>query len=314
MTDTRLTPSHYARSVVAVPPVALTPDLRVSVPANRAIMAHAAAGGSATLLYGGNANIYNFGARLFREALDTVYAECPASARILFSIGPDFGRAMDQAEVLRAAGVQNAMLLPMAFPADPRGLAEGCRRIADRLGFPLVLYLKRDGAIAVEDAARLIASGAVVFVKYAVERADPADDAYLDALVAALGTDRIASGMAETPVADHIGRRRLATFTSGGICIAPAAANEILSLHRAGRTAEALAASEPFLAFERVRAKLGGIATLHDAVTLSGIADCGPTLPMLSNLTPAGRAEVAPLVEGLIAAEAAARARLAAAA
>jgi dihydrodipicolinate synthase/N-acetylneuraminate lyase len=314
MTDTRLTPSHYARSVVAVPPVALTPDLRVSVPANRAIMAHAAAGGSATLLYGGNANIYNFGAALFSEALDVVHAECPAGARILFSIGPDFGKAMDQAEILRARGIENAMLLPMAFPADPRGLAEGSRRIADRLGFPIVLYVKRENSIAPDDVARLIEDGAVVFVKYAVERANPAEDAYLDALIGAVGTGRIASGMAETPVADHVGRRGLATFTSGGICIAPAAANEILRLHRAGRTAAALEASAPFLAFERVRAKLGGIATLHDAVTLSGIADCGPVLPMLSSLTPAGRAEIAPLVAGLAAAESAAKARLAAAA
>ncbi len=131
MTQTRINPTDFAKAVVAVPPVALTADHRPDGAANRAIMRHVVEGGCRVLLYGGNANIYNFGDALFRDALATIHAECPENGRILFSIGPDFGKAMDQSQTLRSAGIVNAMLLPMMFPADPRGLAEGCRRIAD---------------------------------------------------------------------------------------------------------------------------------------------------------------------------------------
>ncbi len=314
MKQTILSPADYARSVVAVPPIALTADGSVAVNENRAMMRHIAEGGITTLLYGGNANLYHFGAEMFREALDVLFGNCPEGARILFSIGPDFGKAIDQAGDILRAGVSNIMLLPMAFPADANGVAEGMRRIADRLGFGIVLYIKRENYIAADDLARLVEGGEVRFVKYAVERSEPAHDGYLDNLLAAIGTERIASGMGETPIEDHIGRRRLASYTSGAVCIAPAAANELLQLYRVGRQAEALELSQPFLAFERARAKLGGIPVLHDAMGISGIADCGPLMPLLSNLSPASKAEIRPLVAALQAAEAAARSRAAVAA
>jgi len=314
MPQTGLTPADYGRSVVAVPPLALAPDGGVAVAANRDLMRHIAQGGVTTLLYGGNANLYHFGAALFREAVEVLVAERPAGAELVLSIGPDFGKAMDQAADVLRAGVANVMLLPMIFPADRRGVAEGVRRLADRLGHGLVLYVKRENYVAPDDLARLVESGEVRFVKYAVERPEPASDAYLDSLVAAIGTGHIASGMGETPVIDHIGRRRLVTYTSGAVCIAPAAANEALAACRAGRLAETQRLLEPFLAFERARTRLGGTAVLHDAVTLSGIADCGTLLPLLANLDAPEKAEIRPLIAALQAAEEAACARLAAAA
>jgi dihydrodipicolinate synthase/N-acetylneuraminate lyase len=55
-------------------------------------------------------------------------------------------------------------------------------------------------------------------------------------------------------------------------------------LCKAGRGAEARTLSQPFLAFEKVRLQLGGIQVLHDGLRLSGIADTGPLMPMVSNL------------------------------
>ena len=304
-----LTPSEFARSVVAVPPIALDAEGRVAVEANRRLMAHIAAGGITTLLYGGNANLYHYGVALFREALHALHAHRPRSARLLFSIGPDFGKAMDQTVEIRRAGVVDVMLLPTAFPSDPRGVAEGARRLADSLGFGLVLYLKRDGYIDPEALGRLVEDGTVGFVKYAVERAEAGTDAYLDAVIAAVGIGKLASGMGETPIHDHLGRRRLATYTSGAACVAPAAANELLALYRAGRDAEAPRLSAPFLAFERLRTRIGGVATLHDAIGLAGLGDFGPLSPMLSNLTAAEKAGIAPVIAQLVAAEAAATGR-----
>ncbi len=278
---TELQPADFKGSVVAVPPIALNADLSVNVEANAALVRHIVAGGVDILLYGGNANLYHFGLAAYEEALAMMQA-VDARARIITSIGPDFGKMLDQAPLLERSGIRNVMLLPVAFPSDSHGVGDGIRRIAARLGFGVILYLKRDMYVRPEVLQKLVAEGAVRFVKYAVERPDPAEDAYLDAVLAAIGRDLVASGMGETPVADHIGRRGVATYTSGAVCIAPAAAMEVLALYRAGRQAEADAAIQPFLAFERIRAQLGGIQVLHSGITTSGIADMGPMMPMVS--------------------------------
>ena len=48
-----------ARSVLAVPPLARRADLTLDHAANRALIRHIERGGIATLIYGGNANLYN---------------------------------------------------------------------------------------------------------------------------------------------------------------------------------------------------------------------------------------------------------------
>lgn len=309
MTQPVLTPADYARSVVAVPPIAMTQDGDVSVAANRAIMSHIASGGITTALYGGNANIYHFGAKLFRRSLDVIMNNRPAGLEILYSAGPDFGKAMDQADDIRSAGLRNLMLLPMAFPADSRGVTEGARRLSSKLGFGLVLYVKRDNYIDPDALGRLVEDGAVSFVKYAVERPDASQDSYLDRLVAAAGSDRIASGMGETPIHDHIGSRKLATYTSGAVCIAPAAANELLALYRAGDLSQARALSQPFLDFERIRARIGATSVLHDGMGIANIADCGPLTPLVSNIDDRERQLITPSVQSLVDAENSARQR-----
>ena len=226
---------------------------------------------------------------MFREAVEVLRATRPAGAQLILSIGPDFGKAMDQAGDIRRAEVANVMLLPMFFPADPRGVAEGVRRIADRLGYGIVLYVKRENYVAADDLARLVVNGEVRFVKYAVERPDPASDTYLDSLIAAIGRERIASGMGETPVIDHIGRRRLVTYTSGAVCIAPAA------VMRCSRIVVPAAKPKPGICSRRssprARAPGCGTAVLHDAITprVSPIAVLMP----LSNLDATQKAKSA---------------------
>ncbi|WP_164820473.1 dihydrodipicolinate synthase family protein [Sinorhizobium meliloti] len=301
--QTRLGARDYAASVVAVPPIALNADLTVNADANAAIIRHIEAGGVRILLYGGNANLYHFGLDDYRAGMEAVIAA--AAPGLITSIGPDFGKAMAQAPIARDLGFKNVMLLPTQFPADPAGVANGVRRLAAILGHGLVLYLKRENYVDPDELARLVSEGAVDFVKYAVERADPAQDAYLDAVIGAIGKDRMASGMGETPIHDHLGRRALTTYTSGAVCIAPSAAMELLTLYKAGRGAEALELSQPFLEFERVRTDLGGLQVLHDGMRLAGIADTGPLMPMISNLGAAKLGPVGAAVEALKAAEAA---------
>jgi len=70
------------------------------------------------------------------------------------------------------------------------------------------------------------------------------------------------------------------------VCIAPSASQAILAaLKRQDHaTAERLRAA--FLPLEDCRDALNPIRTLHEAVTLSGIADMGAILPLYSNLEP----------------------------
>lgn len=312
MSQPHSTPADYAGAVVAVPPIALTADGRIDAATNARVMDHIAGGGVTTLLYGGNANLYHFSRAQCTEALDMLFGACPSGARILFSIGPGFGQAMDQIDDIARVGCANVMLLPTAFPSDSDGVAQGLRRIADRLGFGVVLYIKRDGYIAPETLAGLVGDGTVAFVKYAVERDDAARDPYLDRILDAAGPGLVASGMGETPIADHIGQRAMATFTSGAVCIAPAACNELLRLYRAGQHDLPDRLSQPFLEFERLRMRFGGIALLHDAIAMAGLGDCGPMLPMLSNLSDEARAVVAPVIDRIVQAEAETRRRIAA--
>jgi dihydrodipicolinate synthase/N-acetylneuraminate lyase len=295
-----MTIEDYRASVVAVPPIALSDDLQVAREANAGLVRHIEKGGVRTLLYGGNANLYNFDLGRYADALAMMDDAASPSINIITSVGPDFGKLSDQLPVVERSAVRNVMLLPMTFPVDAGGLLRGIRFAADRLGFGVILYIKRENYLSPDLLAELAADGSVAFVKYAVERKEPSDDAYLDAILSAIGRDIVASGMGEAPIADHIGKRGLATFTSGAVCIAPAASNRLLALYREGRLEEAQQAAEPFLAFERLRARFGGIQVLHDAVTASGIAPMGPQLPMVSGIPAAARKELKLATDKLI--------------
>ena len=52
---------------------------------------------------------------------------------------------------------------------------------------------------------------------------------------------------------------------------------------------------------EDCRDGISPIRVLHDAVTLAGIADMGPMLPILTGLEPAERARVEPVAKALLA-------------
>jgi dihydrodipicolinate synthase/N-acetylneuraminate lyase len=295
-----LQPADYAASVVAVPPLALRADLSVNAEANTALVRHIEAGGVRILLYGGNANLYHIDLGRFRTLVELLAGAAGPQTAVVPSIGPDYGKMLDQAPILRAAGLHDAMLLPTGFPADTE---RGVRDVVQALGFSVVLYVKRDAYLPPARLEALVRDGAVRFVKYAVERAEPATDPYLSDILSAVGRQRVASGMGETPLHAHLPQFGLATYTSGGVCIAPAASMALLAAYRAGDLARAEELRAPFLDFERVRTRLGGISVLHDAVTMSGIADMGPVLPLLSNVPERDRAEVRRVTDRLLAVE-----------
>jgi dihydrodipicolinate synthase/N-acetylneuraminate lyase len=94
----------------------------------------------------------------------------------------------------------------------------------------------------------------------------------------------IVSGIGERPAIVHMRDFGLSAFTSGSVCVGPRGSTRILAALKGGDYATAERLRAAYLPLEDLRDSLSPIRVLHEAVTLSGIADMGPMLPQLSNL------------------------------
>jgi dihydrodipicolinate synthase/N-acetylneuraminate lyase len=305
MKTSAVTTADLARSVIAVPPLARNADLTVNQSANRALIRHLEDGGVRTLMYGGNANFYHVAVSEYASIVDFLADTAGADTWVLPSAGPDYGKAIDQAAILRTRAFPTAMLLPMTFPFTDGGLAAGIRRFTDALGKPAVIYIKSDNYIAPQTLAALVKEGRIVSVKYAVVRKDWSSDSYLLALTAAIGTEMVVSGIGERPAIVHMRDYGLKSFTSGSVCIGPRGSMQLLRLLQEKRYDEAEKIRAAYIPLEDCRDEVNPIRVLHDAVTLSGVADMGPMLPMLEGVDETVRARVQPVARALLAHDAA---------
>ena len=284
MKTTPVTKADFERSVLAVPPMARHADFSLNVEANRALIRYLEAGGIRTLMYGGNANVYHLGVLAFESEMGALAELAGADTWVIPSVGPEYGKAMDQAQILKALPFPTVMVLPMGFPATPAGVAIGIRKIAERYGKPVIAYVKAENYLKPADAGALIRDGAVVAIKYGVVRKEPATDAYLSALLDHVDPEKVVSGIGERPAPAHLIKFGLVSFTSGSVCVAPRLSLALLAALKADDEEKALQLQTPFLPLEDLRDALSPIRTLHSAVTLSGIADMGPMLPMLTEI------------------------------
>ena len=134
MNRSPLTVEEFAGSVMAVPPLARRADLSIDTEQNRKLIRHIEAGGLRTLLYGGNANLYHTSVHEYGELLAMLADAASEETRVIPAIGPDFGKMMDQARLLRGSGYRTAMVLPMQGFTTPDGVAEGIARVVDFMG------------------------------------------------------------------------------------------------------------------------------------------------------------------------------------
>jgi dihydrodipicolinate synthase/N-acetylneuraminate lyase len=284
MKTSAVTPEDLARSVLAVPPLARHADLTFNRSANAALLQHLTAGGVTTFLYGGNANFYNIGLYEYAEVLDGLAASVSANGWLIPSVGPDYGKMMDQLPVLRSRDFPTVMVLPLSFGANEEGLATGLRRFSDGLGRPVILYIKSDGYVTPRTVRRLVDDKVVAAIKYAVIRPDPRVDPYLTSLLNEVDRRLFVSGMGERPATVHMRDFGFSGFTSGSVCVAPRGSAGLLAALQKNDYATAERLRELYLPLEDLRDGLSMIRVLHEAVTLSGIADMGPMLPLFSNL------------------------------
>lgn len=296
-----VTTADLARSVLAVPPIARRADLSLAPQANRALIAHLQDGGVSTLLYGGNANFYNVGLYEYAALLDFLAEAVAAETWVIPSAGPDFGKLMDQAKVLRERAFPTAMVLPPSSACTPDGAERAIRAFADAFGRPVIVYIKSEGFLTPTHVERLAVAGVVAAVKYAIVRDDPARDPFLAELVQRIDRTHIVSGIGERPAIVHLREFGLAGFTSGSVCIAPRGSMALLAALRAHDDATAERVRTAYIPLEDLRDALSPIVVLHEAVTLAGIADMGPILPMLSNLAVAEHPRVRAAAMALLA-------------
>jgi dihydrodipicolinate synthase/N-acetylneuraminate lyase len=310
---TKIETSELARSVLAVPPFALTPDFEINREANAKLIRHLEAGGVSTLLYGGNANVHNWPVSKFAEWLDGLEESVADNTWLIPSVGPDWGKLVDEAAILKSRSYPVAMALPMIAPQTPDGVVRGLQDFVDRSGVPLIVYIKTDQYVPAKAMGRLVEQGVVFGIKYAVPRADLTQDAYLRELIVAVGADRIVSGFGEPPALPHLVHFKLAGFTAGCVCIAPHLSMSFLHALKRGDEAEAKRLLEVFLPLEALRERHNAIRVLHTAVSLSGVADMGPILPLLTEADPAIHGQIKEAAKALLAAEMTARQQAAAA-
>ncbi len=284
MKTTPVTTADLRSSVIAVPPLCRNADLSLSRDENAKLVNHMYAGGIRTLLYGGNANLYNMAPSEYPALLTMLREIAPEDLWMVPSVGPMYGTAMDQAAMLKDHEFPTAMLLPTLFPSRPEGVATAIRHFVERSGLKAVLYIKDESYITQELAAELVNDGLISWIKYAVVKPDPAQDAYLSKLITLVNTDLIVSGIGEQPSIVHLRDFGITGFTAGCVCVQPQLSTDLLHAIQAKDYAKAETIRQIFIPLEDLRNAHSPILVLHHAVTLSGVADTGPVLPLLSEL------------------------------
>jgi dihydrodipicolinate synthase/N-acetylneuraminate lyase len=294
------------RGVFPVPPLSRRNDAARSIDFGETekIARHIAAGGIRNFLYGGNAFLYHLTLAEYEQLLDWA-AGLDKDFLVIPSAGPSFGRALDQAPLLRRRGFPVVMLLPCGDPRDAAGLERGYREFADACGMPIIVYLKdetnfganRDAGL--DAVARLVRDGVCIAIKYAVVRSDPSQDTYLDGLLARVDRAHVISGIGERPAIAHMRDFRLPGFTTGSGCVAPALSRTLFEMNSAGDWIAAESVRQHFLPLEDLRDAWGPARVLHAATELAGIAVTGPIPPYVTAINAAQIDELVPVAREL---------------
>ena len=301
MNQSEITPETLAGSVISVPPLARNADFSLNRDENKKLIRHLEGGGVSTLLYGGNAILYHVALSEYAELLQMMTDLAGENTLMIPSVGPAYGTMMDQAAILREFNFPTAMILPTRDVVTSSGVASAVRHFVEKTSKPAVLYVKNDGFIEVDAVKKLMDDGLLSWIKYAVVREDTSNDPYLRELADAVGTDRIVSGIGEQPAIVHLRDFGLNCFTSGCVCVAPGKSMEMLRAIKAGDFETAEQVRSTFKPLEDLRNSINPIRVLHTAVALSGIANTGPIIPLMSELNdsdrPAIEAAAAQLLE-----------------
>ena len=292
--------------VFAVPPLARRRDSSRSLDLaqNDLIVRHIKGGGITRFIYGGNAFLYHVTLAEYEELLEWL-AAFDDDLWPIPSVGPSYGRALDQAKLLRKFRFPCVMALPCSDPRDARGLERGYREIADVAETKLILYTKDednfglDKQAGLDTVARLVDDGICAGIKYAVVRRDPTQDEYLKDLLSRVDRKLVISGIGERPAVAHLRDWKLPGFTTGSGCIAPRLTQRLFEACAREDFAEAEQLRTGFIPLEDLRDAWSPAKVLHEAVEVAGIAETGEIPPFLSGLSADQVEKLAPVARQL---------------
>jgi dihydrodipicolinate synthase/N-acetylneuraminate lyase len=278
--------------VYPVPPLARKNNAARSLDfdQNETILRYLQQGGIQYVMYGGNAFLYHASLSEYSQLVEWL-GSLNNGQNFIVGMGPSYGRAMDQAPLIRRHRFTSVLMLPCGDPRDAAGLEAGYREIADACNTPLTIYVKdennfgNDREAGLDAIGRLMDSGICLNIKYAVVRKDPREDAYLGALLKRVDAARVISGIGERPAIVHLRDFHLNGFTTGSGCIAPDMSKALLEacIRQDYESAEEIRA--PFIPLEDLRDAWGPSRVLHRGVALAGIAQTGPISPFISELS-----------------------------
>jgi dihydrodipicolinate synthase/N-acetylneuraminate lyase len=304
--STIVVPPSDLSGVFAVPPLPRRADAKRTIDFDAAerVAKHIEDGGITRYLYGGNAFLYHIALDEY-DALLGWLAGFAASRWAIPSVGPSFGRAIDQAKLLKRYSFRTVMVLPCNDPRDARGMEAGLREVADACGVPLILYLKSDDGFGSDKEAgldavgRLMHDGIAIAIKYAVVLENPRHDPYLDGLLRRVDRQRVISGMGERPAIIHMRDFGLQGFTTGSGCIASGTCSRLFEACVAKDWARAEDLRSQFIPLEDLRDAWGPARVLHHATELAGIASTGAIPPYVSALGEPQLERLAPVARQL---------------
>lgn len=297
------------RGVFAVPPLcrANNGSRAIDFDQNRLLVEHITSGGITRLIYGGNAFLYHITLDEYALLLDWL-GRLPHDLWIIPSMGPSFGRAFEQARLIRAFRFPCAMVLPCNDPRDAAGLEEGYREIAEAAATKLLLYIKDENSFGADKQAglhaigRLVEDGLCAGIKYAIVRENPARDDYLDSLLKCVDRALVISGIGERPAVTHLRDWKLPGFTTGSGCVAPHLSQELFASCARGDFDHAEELRSEFMALEDLRDAWGPARVLHTAVAEAQIAQTGRIPPFVSGLNYEQLQAISPVARELLAA------------
>ena len=213
MSSEPVTPEDL-RGVFAVPPLPRRTDARRTLDLDEAerVAAHVARGGITRFLYGGNAFLYHVTLAEYEALLDWL-AGFPKRRWAIPSVGPSFGRAIDQARLLRrhslpvrdGAAVQRSARCggPGSRPSRDRGRGGSAPHPLSQDRGRLVRK-RQDGRPRCHRRGSS-SDGVCVAIKYAVVRPDPVGRPVPDGAARARGPrEGRVSGMGERPAVVHL--------------------------------------------------------------------------------------------------------------
>lgn len=294
-------------AIYPVPPLARKRDSRRSLDfaQNEKILRHLQKNGVTNVVYGGNAFLYHVTLSEYHELIDWA-GGFSRELSIIPAVGPSYGRAMDQAPLIRKHPFPSVLVLPCGDPRDAAGLEAGLRDIAEACGVPLSVYVKHEADFGPDRDAgldvigRLLESKVCSSVKYAVVRKDPKEDAYLSGLLRRVPADRVISGIGERPAIVHLRDWNLNGFTTGSGVLAPRLSLALLDACRRKDYTKAEEIRQAFLPFEDLRDAWGAAQVLHSGIEAAGLAETGPVPPFISELPAARLEQVRPVARALM--------------